>query len=78
MSKGKFKLNKAGVLKLFKSEAMQRVIKEYTTTVNNNAGTDYGHNVQVHHRVVGRVYARNYRGRKDNYENNTLLKALHR
>ena len=78
--KFKFELNRAGVRELLQSEEMSKVIREYTSQVEANAGgssAGYESNVQTHNRVVGRVYASTESGQKKNESDNTLLKALH-
>ena len=78
MNNFKFELNKEGVAELLRCAEMQNVIKEATEIVlSNTGGVGYDANVQVHNRVVGRVWADSKETIKDNYENNTLLKALH-
>ena len=78
MSNFKFVLNREGVAELFKCAEMQTVIEEMTATVlSNTGGEGYNADVQVHNRAVGRVYAETKEAKKDNYENNTLLNALH-
>lgn len=76
----KFVLNRKGVRELFLSDEMKAVISEYSSSVCDNAGggsKGYTFNVQAKNRAVGRVYAFNETGSKDNNENNTLLKSLH-
>ena len=78
MSNFRFELNTSGVAELLKSSEMYTVIQEATETVlGNTDGIGYDADVQVHNRVVGRVWADSKETIKDNYENNTLLKALH-
>lgn len=76
MSKARFELNKSGVRELLKSSEMAEVIGEYTERVANNAGAGYSHNVRTANRAVGRVFAETSAAKRDNNENNTLLKAL--
>ncbi len=74
----KFKLNSKGVRALLQSSEMQGVLNGYAATVQSNAGGGYGHNVQVgKKRAIARVYAATPKARRDNNENNTLLKSLH-
>lgn len=74
----KFKLNGKGVRTLLQSEGMQGVLNGYAVTTASNAGGGYGHNMVVgKRRAIARVYAATVKARRDNNENNTLLKALH-
>lgn len=75
----RFVLDRKGVRELLTSPEMASVIEEYTQEVLNRAGggsAGYSANVMTQNRAVGRVYAYNSQGSKDNNENNTLLKAL--
>lgn len=76
MSSGfKFELDYEGVGQLLKSEEMQSVLISYASAVQNRAGDDYSV-------YVGRTRANvsvrtdNDNAVQDNYENNTLLKAV--
>ena len=76
MSSGfKFELDYEGVGQLLKSEEMQSVLISYASAVQNRAGDDYSV-------YVGRTRANvsvrtdNDDAVQDNYENNTLLKAV--
>lgn len=76
MSSGfKFELDYAGVGQLLKSEEMQSVLIDYANAVQNRVGDDYSV-------YVGRTRANvsvrtdNDDAIQDNYENNTLLKAV--
>lgn len=74
MSSGfKFVLNKKGVGELLKSEAMADVLTQQAGKVATNAGTGYEVK-QMGTRVI--VIARSPEAEADNYENNTLLKAM--
>ena len=74
----KFVLNRSGVKELLKSAEMQSVLREYTSTVERNAGSGYSSNVKVgRNRASGRVYAYTSEARRENSENNTLLRSLH-
>ena len=76
MSSGfKFELDYEGVGQLLKSAEMQAVLIDYANAVQNRAGDDYSV-------YVGRTRANvsvrtdNDNAVQDNYENNTLLKAV--
>jgi hypothetical protein len=77
MSKHGFELDRKGVRELLTSPEMAEVIREACQTVAGNAGNGYSFNVQTANRAVGRVIADTAEARKENNENNTLLKALH-
>ena len=77
MSKVDFKLNRAGVRELLRSQEAMDVVRQYATQIQGRAGD--GYEVTTHvgkNRVNASVHAETYKARKDNYENNTLLKAL--
>lgn len=71
-------LNSKGIKELLKSQEISDTVAEVAKTVQNNAGSGYGSNVQTgKNRAVGRVYTATATAKRDNYKNNTLLKALH-
>ena len=77
MSNVDFKLNLAGLNELMKSPEMQAALQEAGDAVSNVAGGDYG--VRVHQAsfvAIANVYPNTKRAAQDNYENNTLVKAL--
>ena len=77
MSKGKFKLNRSGVRELMKSAEMLEICTEYANDVRYRAGE--GYEVSQHigkNRVNASVMAVTRSARQDNFDNNTLLKAL--
>ena len=76
-----FKLNIEGLRELMKSPEMGAVISEATDTVLNAAvgmGADgYSSLVKTADYVtLGKVFPTDAASAKDNYENNTLVKAL--
>lgn len=74
MSKAvEFKGNNAGIQEMLKSPEMQDVLLGYAQQVQFNAGQDYEVK-ELGTRVV--VVPSNEQGENDNYENNTLLKAV--
>ena len=76
MSKVKFELNRAGVRELLRSQEMMSVCKSYADGIRNRAGDGYEVDTFVgRNRANASVYAATYEARKDNYDNNTLLKA---
>ena len=75
--KTKFELNLPGLNELMKSEEMKAALLEAGQAVAGAAGPEYG--VRVHDAnwvSIANVYPDSKEAAKDNYENNTLLKAL--
>lgn len=77
MSKAvKFKLNRSGVREMLRSPESQAIVKLAAERVQSRAGDGYEVDTYVGTtRANASVYAATYEARKDNYENNTLLKA---
>lgn len=74
MSKAiEFKGNNAGIQEMLKSPEMQDVLLGYAQQIQFNAGENYEVK-ELGTRVV--VVPSNEQGENDNYENNTLLKAV--
>lgn len=77
MSKVKFELNRSGVASLMKSSNMQKVISKHATNIKNRSGQGYAQDVYVgKNRVNAMVWAETKEARKDNLENNTILKSV--
>ena len=77
MAKNKFKLDYKGVGKLLKSEAMQTVLTEHATNIKNRCGDGYEQDIYIGKtRANAMVSATTYQAKKDNMDNNTLLKAV--
>ena len=75
--KTKFVLNRSGVRELMKSAAMQEVSKEYATGIRNRCGDGYTQDIHVGKtRANAMVSAETYQAKRDNLENNTILKAV--
>ena len=75
--KVEFELNIAGLRELMKGPEMQAVLQEAGDAVASGAGGDYGVRVHVADYVaIANVFPESKEAAKDNYENNTLLKAL--
>ena len=73
----KFKLNQSGVRELMKSNKMKSVLDEYANDVLKNLGDGYGTSSgETEERGKVRVFARTFKARKENLDNNTLLKAI--
>ena len=77
MSKVKFRLDRAGVRELLRSPEAMSVCRDYANAVQSRVGEGYEVTTHVgRNRVNASVHAETYEARKDNYDNNTLLKAL--
>lgn len=84
MSKVKFELNLQGLNQLMRGPEMQGILNQAGSRVLSRAqamasepGAEYSMNTRaINWIAVTTVRADNYEARKDNYENNTLLKAL--
>lgn len=77
MSKIKFELNSEGVRELLKSAEMQSILDGYAQEAAVRAGE--GYNAETHlgqKRAYANVYAETYAAKRDNMDNNTLLKSL--
>lgn len=79
MSNFVFKLNRAGVRELLKSQEMQGILKDHATTIKNRAGDGYEQDIYIgRNRANAMVKAETFKAKKDNSKNNTLLKAVHK
>lgn len=77
MSKMQFKLNRSGVANMMKSEGMQKVLEKKASEIKNRCGEGYEQDIYVgRNRANAMVRAETYEAKKDNAENNTLLKAV--
>lgn len=77
MSKFKFVLNRKGVSDLMKSEQMQNVLKEKASKIHNRLGDGYGQDTYIgRNRANAMVWADSIEAKRDNSENNTILKAV--
>lgn len=77
MSKVRFELNRAGVRELLRSPEAANICRSYAVGVQSRAGEGYEITTYTgRNRANASVHAETYEARKDNYENNTLLKAL--
>lgn len=78
MSKVKFELNRAGVRELMQSSEARNVCMEYATQILNRCPGGLGYEISSmvgSTRANASVFAATPEARRDNYENNTLLKA---
>lgn len=72
-----FKLNGSGVRDLLTGEEMQQVLAEYAGAVASRAGSGYAYRIGSYpERALANIYPTSEEAAFDNYENNTLLKAL--
>lgn len=77
MSKTKIVLNSTGVRALLKSNEIANVCDEIASNVLARCGDGYERDSYIgKNRVNAMVYASTYQAKKDNLENNTLLKAV--
>lgn len=84
MSKVDFKLDLRGLNELMKGPEMQSILNQQGSAVLSRAqsmaqmdGAEYSMNTRaINWIAVTTVRADNFEARKDNYDNNTLLKAL--
>lgn len=75
--KVKFKLNLPGLNELMKSPEMEAHLERVGETVASMAGPDYGSRVhQASFVAICNVYPDSKEAAKENYEDNTLIKAL--
>ena len=75
--KVKIELNSEGIVELLKSAEIEACCREAAEGVARNAGDGYEVNTYVgKRRVNAEVSAETYEAKRDNLENNTLLKAL--
>lgn len=77
MAKVKVTLNRSGVRALLKSEEMKAACAQEAQAVCARCGTGYSTDTYTgKNRVNAMVWADTAEARRDNAENNTLLKAL--
>lgn len=77
MANVKFKLNYQGVRELLQSDRMKSICEEYANAALGRLGDGYEVTSQVGEtRVNAEVAAVTHRARKENLENNTILKSL--
>ena len=73
----KFELNREGVKELMQSPEMMRICKQYADNAAARLGD--GYEVTTHTgrtRVNAEVSAESYQAKRDNLENNSILKAV--
>lgn len=73
----RIELNSAGVRELLKSSEMQNIVKSKADEIQSRCGTGYVTDTyNAGTRVIASVATSDYESMQDQYENNTLLKAL--
>ncbi len=76
MNKVEFELNLPGLNELMKSPEMCAILEENGSAVAMAAGDEYATRVhQASFVAIANVYPETQKAAKDNYDNNTLLKA---
>ncbi|OHX26860.1 hypothetical protein BKX95_07955 [Streptococcus iniae] len=74
-----FELNRSAVAELMKTSEMQQVLTDEATKIKDRAGDGYEQDIYVgKNRANAMVSAKTHKAKKDNLENNTLLKAVRR
>ncbi len=79
MSRVRIELNREGVRKLLKSEAMQNCTEELANEIKNRAGGDPGYLVSTRvgkNRCNASIAITDYKLLKREQKNNTLIKSL--
>lgn len=77
MAKVKFELNRNGVRELLRSPEMMAVCQGYANRALSSLGEGYEVSTMTgRNRVNAEVRAETFAARKENLENNTILKAL--
>ena len=78
MSKVKFEIDRAGVRELLQSREAANVCTEYANAILSRCPSGLGYEASTiigKNRARASVFAATPEARRDNYENNTLLKA---
>ena len=77
MAKFKFELNRDGVRQLMQSSEMMSVCRSYADRALGSLGSGYEVSTMTGKtRVNAQITAVTYQARKENSENNTILKSL--
>lgn len=79
MSRRKFRLDtRAFSDEVMKAEYTFDLVKDTAVEIAEKAGDGYYYHYELgHKRALGMVWAGDYKARKDDYDNNTLLKAAY-
>ena len=76
MSRVRFKLNRQGVRELMRSPEAMSVVTDQANQIQSRCGEGYEVTTMVGKtRAIASVFAATVEARRDNYYNNTLLKA---
>lgn len=77
MANIKIVLNSSGVREMLRSDEMMAICEEHANKALSRLGDDYTVTTQKgKNRVNASIYAESYKAKKENAENNTILKAL--
>lgn len=77
MANVEIKLNSSGVRELLRSQEMKAVCEEHANNALGRLGPGYTvTTITGKTRVNASIFAESYEAKKDNMENNTILKAL--
>lgn len=77
MAKIKVELNRSGVRDLLRSKEMEGICREYADAAVSRLGSGYSSNTHTgKNRVNAEVTADTYSARRENLQNNTILKAV--
>lgn len=77
MSNVRIELNSNGVRELLRSNEMREICEAYANKAGSRLGEGYAVSSMIgKSRVNASVYAESYEAKKENAENNTILKAL--
>lgn len=76
-TKVRFQLNRSGVAELMKSAEMVSIMEEYGSKALSTLGDGYEMNTHIgRNRANVEIEAVTYKAKRDNLENNTILKAV--
>ena len=77
MSKVRVELNSSGVKELLRSKEMMAICEQHANRALSRLGEGYVVTTMTgKNRVNASIYAESYQAKKENSENNTILKAL--
>lgn len=77
MSKVRIELNSAGIRELLRSEEMGAIVEGHASAIAGRCGEGYAFDRKLMPgRVIASAYTDTKEARRDNSENNTLLKSL--
>lgn len=77
MAKVTIELNSVGVREMLRSQEMMAICEEHANNAIGRLGSGYTVSTMTgKNRVNASVFAESYQARRENMENNTILKAL--